>query len=105
MQPNPRLIESVRGWKVPGDRKEVQQFLGLVNYYRRFVPQFSDLAVPLTTLTSKQVVFNWSEEAQESFEKLKLALCSAPVLSFPLDIGDWVLDTDASAYGLGAVLH
>ena len=74
VQPNPRLIESVREWRVPSDRREVQQFLGLANYYRRFISNFSDLAAPLTELTSKSVVFGWSSEAQSSFEELKNAL-------------------------------
>ena len=105
VQPNPRLIEAVKEWAVPSSRKEVQQYLGLVNYYRRFVPEFSSIAVPLTELTSKQVEFHWSEEAQQAFERLKEALCSAPVLSFPRDEGELILDTDASAVGIGVVLH
>ena len=105
VQPNPRLIESVKSWPVPTDRKGVQQYLGLVNYYRRFVPRFSDIAEPLTSLTSKEVEFQWGDEAQSAFDALKEALCTAPVLSFPLDEGDFILDTDASAVGIGAVLQ
>ena len=104
VQPNPKLIQSVMEWKVTTNRKEVQQYLGLVNYYRRFVPAFSDIAVPLTELTSKHIEF-WNDGAQEAFLKLKEALCSAPILSFPMDSGDFVLDTDASAISIGAVLQ
>ena len=105
VQPNPKLIESVVEWKAPTNGKEVQQYLGLVNYYRRFVPAFSDIAAPLTELTSKHTEFFWNYGAQEAFLKLKEALCSAPILSFPMDSGDFVLDTDASAISIGAVLQ
>ena len=94
-QPNPRLIEPVEKWLVPTNHKEVQQDLGLVNYYHRFVPNFSEIAVPLTELTSKQVDFHWSEEAQGAFERLREALCTAPVISVPRDYGDFILDMDA----------
>ena len=96
-QPNPRLIESVEKWSVPTNRKEVQQYLSLVNYYRRFVPNSSEMAAPLTELTSKQVDFHLSEEARCAFERLREALCTAPILSFPQDDGNFILDTDASA--------
>ena len=105
MRPNPQLIDCVRNWKPPTSRREVQQFLGLANYYRRFVPKFSDLAVPLTELTRKDQDFKWGEEAQGAFQSLTQALCSAPILSFPRETGDFVLDTDASATGVGAVLQ
>ena len=105
VQPNPKLIESVVEWKAPTNGKEVQQYLGLVNYYRRFVPAFSDIAAPLTELTSKHTEFFWNYGAQDAFLKLKEALCSAPILSFPMDSGDFVLDTDASAISVGAVLQ
>ena len=104
VQPNPKLIESVVEWKVTTNRKEVKQYLGLVNYYRQFVPAFSDIAVPLTELTSKHIEF-WNDGAQEAFLKLKEVLCSAPILSFPMDSGDFVFDTDASAISVGAVLQ
>ena len=105
VQPNPRLVEAVLNWEVPENRTEVQQYLGLCNYYRRFIPAFSGLAAPLTELTSKKVQFHWSQEAQTSFEALKRALCSAPTLSFPLPTGDFILDTDASNVCVGGVLQ
>ena len=105
IQPNPRLIDCVRNWRPPKNRREVQQFLGLANYYRRFVPQFSDLAVPLTELTKKDVDFCWDEGSQGSFKSLVHALCTAPTLSFPRETGNFILDTDASATGVGGVLQ
>ena len=105
IRPNPKLIECIMEWKRPRNRREVQQYLGLCNYYRRFIPEFSDTAAPLTELTSKHVDFRWSEAAEESFLGLKNALCSAPILAFPLEDGEFVLDTDASNLGIGGVLQ
>ena len=92
-------------WKRPRNRREVQQYLGLCNYYRRFIPEFSDTAAPLTELTIKHVDFRWSKAAEESFLGLKNALCSVPILAFPLEDGEFVLDTDASNLGIGGVLQ
>ena len=104
IKPNPKLIESVEKWKVPKNVKDVQQFLGLCNYYRQFVSKFSEIASPLSKLTRKDVIFKWSDECQYSFEMLKKALCKAPVLAYPNPHGNFVLDTDASNVGIGAVL-
>ena len=105
IHPNPMLVESVKLWRAPNSRRGVQQFLGLVNYYRCFIPSFIDIAAPLTELTRKDGVFSWSGTAETAFQKLKEALLSAPILVFPRDEGDFVLDTDASAIGIGAVMQ
>ena len=88
IQPNPKLIEDIINWHVPKNVKEIQQFLGLCNYYRRFINQFSDIASPLTHLTKKGVDFVWDDRCLRSFEKLKQALCEAPVLSYPMNDGE-----------------
>ena len=104
IQPNPKLIEDIVNWHVPKNVKEIQQFLGLCNYYRRFINQFSDIASPLTHLTKKGVDFVWDDRCLRSFEKLKQALCEAPVLSYPMNDGEFILDCDASDSGIGGVL-
>lgn len=104
LKPNPKLIESVKNAEPPRNQKEVQQFHGLCNYYRKFIEHYSDLAYPLTQLTGKNVPFEWSAEAQRSFDALKTALCTAPVLSYPREVGLLILDTDASDVGIGSVL-
>jgi hypothetical protein len=76
---DPEKVKAVRDWPIPTTVKDVQAFLGLANYYRRFVKQFSHIAQPLTELTKKNN-WNWSTNAQTAFEKLKEALCSAPIL-------------------------
>ena len=79
-------------------------FLGLASYYRRFVSGFSTIANPLFTLTKKDVKFVWSTQCDEAFQKLKDKLVGSPVLAFPQFDRGFILDTDASGVGLGAVL-
>ena len=90
----------------PRTKKEVRQFLGLAGYYRQFVPNFSDLASPLTDLTRKRApdTVQWSEPCQVSFEAIKTALCGKSVLYAPNFDLPFSLQTDASDRGLGAVL-
>ena len=104
MKPNPELTKSVMDWKTPTSTKHVQQFLGLANYYRRFVKNFSQIASPLTQLTKKDVKFIWNDECQQAMDTLKGALCAAPILAYPQPNLRYILDTDASNSGVGAVL-
>ena len=95
---DPSKVEAVQSWPQPTSLSELRSFLGLVGYYRRFIPNFSDIASPLTKLTRKYT------KCEESFQKLKELLVSAPVLGFPEGNGTFILDTDASLHGIGAVL-
>ncbi|CAM4608181.1 unnamed protein product [Leuciscus chuanchicus] len=90
----------------PKTKKEVRQFLGLAGYYRRFVPNYSDLASPLTDLTKKEVpdTVPWTEQCQQAFTQLKAALCGGPLLHAPDFSLPFILQTDASDRGMGAVL-
>ncbi|KAG5889429.1 hypothetical protein JTB14_032762 [Gonioctena quinquepunctata] len=97
-------IKAVKDWPIPKDIHQLRSFLGLCTYYRRYVLGFANIAKPLTKLTEGQTKFQWSEECQDSFRKLKGALINAPILSYPLPKGKFILDTDASNVGLGAVL-
>ncbi|CAC5397868.1 unnamed protein product [Mytilus coruscus] len=92
VHPNPKIVESVKKWKTPSNIKEVQQFIGLCNYYRQFILKFSEVASPLSRLTRKDVPFVWNPECQTAFENLKNALCKAPVLSYPLPNIPFILD-------------
>ena len=82
---------------------EIKRFLGLCSYYRRFVKDFATVAKPLTRLTEKNVPFTWSEAEQNSFDTLK-DLTSTPVMAYPDSSATFILDTDASNVGIGAVL-
>ena len=119
---NPDKIQKVKDWPVPINTKEVHSFLGLASYYHRFVPKFAKWANPLHDLIHPVAMkknrprirlpplqpnlpeFQWTELHQESFEKLKLALTSVPVLAYPNYSKPFLLETDASLKGLGAVL-
>ena len=80
------------------------QFLGLANYYRRFVSGFASIYKPLQHLTEKNVPFCWSPSCQQAFEKLRNCLITVPILVYPDYTKPFVLDTDASDVGIGAVL-
>ena len=101
---DPKKVEAVRSWPVPQSPKDVRSFLGLCSYYRRFVRSFSEIAKPLQRLTEKGQRFQWTPECQEAFHQLKTALTTAPVLAYPTSDDQFVLDTDASNTGTGAVL-
>lgn len=104
LQPNPKIVDGVLKWKIPQNVKETQQFLGLCNYYRRFIKDFSKIAAPLHHLTHKNKTFLWTKEANASCERLKTLLCSSPILGYPQSDGQYILDTDASDVGVGGVL-
>ena len=101
---DPRKIRAVREFPTPQDVKTLRSFLGLASYYRRFVPNFSTVARPLHALTRKGVQFDWTESCQLAFERLKELLTTSPVLVLPDFERDFLLETDASGQGLGAVL-
>jgi hypothetical protein len=99
-----KKIETILSWPEPTRVKEVQSFLGFANFYRRFIPDFSDIAKPLTGLTRKDVKWDFNDKCREAFERLKTAFTTAPVLhhydpNLPL-----VLETDASDYAVAAIL-
>ncbi|XP_076748173.1 uncharacterized protein LOC143421991 [Maylandia zebra] len=100
---DPQKVQQVTDWPAPRTVTEVRQFVGLASYYRRFVEDFATVAKPLHELT-KYARFNWTAECQGAFQELKRRLTAAPVLGYPLDQGDFFLDTDASNCGIGAIL-
>jgi len=97
-------VQAIQDWPRPRSVKEIQQFLGLANFYRRFIKNFSELAQPLTNLTRKNVAFNWTDSQENSFNLLKNAFCSAPVLIIPDPSKPFIVETDASNFAIGAVL-
>jgi len=104
INPMPDKLEAIRDWPVPHCLKDVRAFFGLASYYRRFVKGFATIAEPLTRLTRKMARFEWTEEAQLSFEALKKALVESTSLAFPVPQEHCILDTDASDVAVGAVL-
>jgi len=104
IQMDPAKLSAVAKWPMPDNRKGVQRFLGFANFYRRFIRSFSAIASPLHVLTSPQVPFVWSPQAEEAFRRLKERFTSAPILIIPDPTRQFVVEVDASNEGVGAVL-
>ncbi|GBO00095.1 Retrovirus-related Pol polyprotein from transposon 297 [Araneus ventricosus] len=100
---DPEKTKAVVYWPRPETVHDLRSFLGLCTYYRRFVRNFSAIARPLHKLTDARSNFNWNEECEKSFNSLKHALITTPVLTYPRTDKEFILDTDASNEGIGAV--
>ena len=101
---NPKKIEAVSQWPRPKNVTKVRSFLGLCSYYRKFIKSFSSIAKPLSVLTEKNRIFTWTPKAENAFQTLKQRLITTPILADPDPEGNFILDTDASNFGVGAVL-
>lgn len=97
-------IEKVVSWPVPTNLKELRSYLGLCSYYRRFVPEFSNVTDSLSQTTRKNVRISWNEERHTALDTFKQGLSTAPILGLPNDNDEYTLDTDASDYAISAVL-
>lgn len=107
LQADPEKVESIVNYPTPTNRKEVRRFIGTASWYRRFIPNFSSLSAPLNKLTSqgkKAPPFLWTPETNKAFQELKECLVSAPILSCPDYSKPFEVHTDASDFGIGAVL-
>ena len=104
IEPLPEKLEAVENMPPPKTPKEVRQFLGLVGYYRKFVPKFADIARPLTNLTKQDVKFEWTDKCQKTFQLLKDMLLKEPILKYPDPSKPYTLFTDASKYAWACVL-
>ena len=112
---DPKKVEVVLHWSVPKTVYDVRAFLGFVGYYRRFIKDFSKVALPFTKLliglesqgkkAAKHTTVDWGEEEQKAFDTLKTLCCQAPILAYPNYKLPFILHTDSSLEGLGAVLY
>jgi hypothetical protein len=100
-------VASIKHFPIPKTKKNVRSFLGLIGFYRKFIPNFADIAVPLTDQTKTNVPnkVQWLDIHQESFDKLKGEICKDSVLKNPDFNRKFILQTDASQIGMGAVLQ
>ena len=97
-------LSAVANWIPPTTTKCVHEFLGFTGYYRRFVPDYSTVAQALVHLLGKDCKFKWTTACQDAFEALRALLIKAPMLAFPKEDLPYIVDTDASDYGIGGVL-
>jgi len=91
-------VEQVANFAAPRNWKELRQFLGLANYYCRFVKDYSAVVKPLTVLTSPNVDWTWSSAQQKAFDEVKKRLTSVPILAYPVNGKPFCLCTNASDY-------
>jgi hypothetical protein len=101
---DPSKVQEVLDWKSPRLVTQIRSFLGLAEYYRRFIPNFSKIAKPMTQLLEKEVKFKWSPQCEEAFLTLKKLLTTAPVLAQPDIEKPFDVYCVASGMGIGGVL-
>jgi hypothetical protein len=101
---DPKKVKAVRDWPEPDDLGKLRSFLGLVGYYRKFVPALAQISGPLTEMIKKNVPWSWTDRHRQAFNKLKEALTTAPVLAIPQFGKPYVIYADASDFAIGAVL-
>ncbi|KAI3822618.1 hypothetical protein L1987_10213 [Smallanthus sonchifolius] len=101
---DPAKVTAIKNWSTPSTPSEIRSFLGLAGYYRRFIPNFLKIALPLTTLTQKNKPFVWEQKQEDAFQTLKQKLYNSPIQSLPDGNDDFVVYCDASNQGLGCVL-
>lgn len=104
LRTDPSKIDVILNFPTPKDAKDIKRFLGMCGWYRRFINNFAKIARPLSRLTSKKVKFEWTDEVNDSFNILKSALVSSPILKCPDFNECFYIHTDASSYAVGAVL-
>jgi len=101
---DPTKTQGVADWPRPVNVTDVRSFLGFTGFYRYFIPNYSKIAKPLLLLTRKDTPWHWDVEQKQAFEHLKTLMCRHPVLAQPNYDKPFVVHTNASAYGMGAIL-
>jgi hypothetical protein len=101
---NPEKVRAITEWKAPNTVKQLQSFLGFANFYRRFILHYSKLIKPLSRLISKDVKFNWTPECDDTFNQLKKAFTTEPILRIFDFTKSCILETDSSDYAIGSIL-
>jgi RNase H-like domain found in reverse transcriptase len=100
---DPVKTNAITDWPTPTTKKELQSFLGFMNFYRRFIKDFAKVAAPLNKLTGK-IDWIWEEDQQWVFNTLKKIVTSDPILVLPNETGKFIIECDASDYATGAIL-
>lgn len=101
---DPAKVEVVQKWPTPNGVTQLRSFLGMANYFRKFIQGYSSIVAPLTALTASKVIWEWSDICKKAFEEVKKALTQAPVLALPDPTKPYVVLADASIHGTGGIL-
>ena len=104
VRPDPKKVSIVTDWPVPDNAHDLRRFLGMANYFRKFIRGYTSMVHPLTALLGKDVLFRWSPECQHTYSELKRALASTPLLRLPDFSKPFELVADACGRGTGAIL-
>jgi hypothetical protein len=104
LRPDPKKDEVIENFPRPTSTKQLKSFLGMASYYRKFISNFSKIAAPFYMLLEKDAHFEWLDDQENSFQKLKQKLMSQPILQYPDFTREFILATDASNEAIGAVL-
>jgi hypothetical protein len=104
VKPNPIKINAVKEFPRPTNTKELNGYLGLTGYYRRFIKNYAEIAKPLTTLLKKDKNYNWNDLCEHAFLKLKTILTNEPILQYPDFSKPFILTTDASNFAISGIL-
>jgi hypothetical protein len=99
-----KKTNDIESWPSPRSVKQIQEFLGLANYYRHFIPNFSKICCPIHNLLKKESTFIWAEQQERAFQALKKEFRQAPLLAYPNPDKQYFVETDASDYATGGVL-
>ncbi|KAK3096448.1 hypothetical protein FSP39_000262 [Pinctada imbricata] len=105
LSPPPDRVKAIQNFSAPTSVKELRRFLGLVGWFRKFIPNFASIADPLYFLLKKGVRYTWTDEHQSAFELLKLSLVNSAILAFPLFDRQFRLSVDTSSRGIGFMLY
>ena len=97
-------VQTIQDWPEPRKVKDIQSFLGFANFYRHFISNYFDIIVPLTQLTHKGVPWNFSDAGRKSFQSLKTAFTTTPILTHWIPNKQLIVERDASDYALSAIL-
>jgi len=95
---------TIRSWPAPNNIKELQSFLGLANFYHRFIQDFSKVVILMTKLTCKDIKWEWTDPVQAAFDSLKTAFTTAPILCYFDPSKPIILETNASDFAIGAII-
>jgi hypothetical protein len=104
VKPDPQKVKAIKEFPIPKNTTDGKSFLGIAGYYRKFIPQFGNIAKPLNDLLKKEQHWQWEQDHIDSFHLLQTVLTQEPVLQYPDSTKPFVLTTDASGFAVGAIL-